>query len=222
MTRAFSKLIAAAILLALPIGVPQAMTQEAQSTALSSLRSASGSELEAIVKNYREERQSDIQELMSIVGEQEATLIKTQRVVNNSREWFAIVLLGDIQPAAAAPLLARLISVRDSSFSLVSDEGGPHWYSFPAAVALSKIGIPAVEPLLELARTSSLTSTVFHLCGVTLEATLGEELALSAVKQYARQHPELSQKDRLTALTALVRAGHKRWTAYGASDFLPE
>lgn len=198
------------------------MMQETQSITLSSLRYASGSELEVIVKNYREQRQSDIQELMNIVGEQEATLIKTQRIASNSREWFAIVLLGEIKSATAVPLLVRLISVRDSSFSLVSDEGGPHWYSFPAAVALSKIGMSAVEPLLELARTSSPTSTVFHLCGVTLEATLGEELALSAIKQYAQQYPNFSQKDRLTALTTLIRAGHKRWTAYGASDFSPE
>ncbi len=198
------------------------MSSEIQSTALSSLRNASNEELEHIVKNYRDQRQADIQALMSIVGEQEATLIKSQKIVTGSKEGFAITLLGDLRATTAAPLLARLITVRSSSFSLISDEDQPHWYAFPAAVALSKIGLPAVEPLLDRVRTAPPTSTAFHLGAVTLEAILGEELAILAAQQYARDHSDFSQADRLTALTTLIRTGHKRWTAHSASDFSPE
>ncbi len=198
------------------------MTSEIQSTALSSLRNASSKELEGIVNNYREQRQADIQVLMSIVGEQETTLVKSQKIVTGSKEWFAITLLGDLRAATAAPLLARLMTARDSSFSLISDEDNPHWYAFPAAVALAKIGLPAVQSLLDQVRTAPPTSTAFHLGGVTLEAILGEELAIFAAQQYARDHADFAQADRLTALTTLIRTGHKRWTAHGASDFSPE
>jgi hypothetical protein len=57
---------------------------------------------------------------------------------------------------------------------------------------------------------------------VTLEAILGEELALAAVEQYARHYPDLSQQDRLDALKALAQTGHKRWSAFGTSDFRTE
>lgn len=195
------------------------MTSELHSTTLSSLRNASPTELEIIVKNYRDQRQADIQELIKIISEQEVILLKTQKILTSSKEWFAINLLGDIQTAIAAPLLAGLLTIRDSSFSLVSDESNPHWYSFPAAVALSKIGLPAVEYLLDLARTAHPNSTTFHISGITLEAILGEELAIFAAKQYAHHHPDFSRQDRLTILTTLVQRGHKRWTANSASDF---
>lgn len=218
----FCGLIAAVILLVPSIGAPQAMTPERQNTALSSLRSASSAELESIAKNYLNQHQADIQELTSIVGEQETTLVKSQKITSGGKEWFAITLLGDMRAATAVPLLARLLAVRSSSFSLISDEDHPHWYSFPAAVALSKIGLPAVQAVLDQARTVPPTSTTFHLGGVTLEAILGEELAIFAAEQYARDHSDFARADRLTALTALIRTGHKRWTAYSASDFSPE
>ena len=198
------------------------MTPENQKAILSSLRSAPSAELEGIAKNYLEQRQDDIQELMSIVAEQETMLINSRKIVTSGKEWFAITLLGDLRATTAAPLLARLLTVRDASFSLISDEDNPHWYSFPAAVALSKIGLPAVQAVLDQVRTAPPTSTAFHLGGVTLEAILGEELAIFVAKQYARDHSDFAQADRLTALTALIRTGHKRWTAHSASDFSPE
>ncbi|QQS52956.1 MAG: hypothetical protein IPM89_08380 [Candidatus Competibacteraceae bacterium] len=222
MARTLSGYIAAAIVVTLSIGVSQAMTSETQSPALSSLRSTSGTELENLVEHYLNQREADVRELMDIVGGQESIFLKSQRVATKSKDWFSITLLGDIKATAAAPLLARLITIRDTSFSLVSDEGNPHWYSFPAAVALSKIGLPAVEPLLDLTRTAPPASTAFHLGAVTLEAILGEELAIFAAQQYARDHSDFSQPDRLAALTTLIRTGHQRWTAHGASDFSPE
>ena len=222
MARTLSGFIAAIIVVTLSIGVSQTMASETQSAALSSLRGASGAELENLVEHYLNQREADVRELMDIVGEQEGLLLKSQRVAAKSKDWFSITLLGDIKATAAAPVLARLITVRDTSFSLVSDEGNPHWYSFPAAVALSKIGLPAVQPLLDLIRTAPPTSTAFHLGGVTLEAILGEEPAIFVAKQYAQDHADFAQANRLTALTTLIRTGHKRWTASSASDFLPE
>ncbi|MFO1372624.1 MAG: hypothetical protein U1F42_09605 [Candidatus Competibacteraceae bacterium] len=198
------------------------MTQNAQNSILSSLRSASSADLKRIVKDYQDQRQSDVQELISIISEQEETLRKTQKIETNTREWFAITLLGDTRSATAVPILIRLIALRDSSFSLISNESNPHWYSFPAAVALSKIGMPAVEHLLELAHTAPPTSTAFHLASITLEAILGEELTLSAVEQYARRYPDFSQKDRFSILTTLLRTGHKHWNASNAADCSPE
>lgn len=222
MTRTLSGFIAAVMIFTLSIGVSQTMASETQSAALSSLRGASGAELENLAEHYLKQREADVRELMDIVGEQEGMLLKSQRVTAKSKDWFSITLLGAIKATEAAPLLARLITVRDSSFSLVSDEGNPHWYAFPAAVALSKIGLPAVQPLLDLIRTAPPASTAFHLGGVTLEALLGEELAIFVAKRYAQDHADFAQANRMTALTTLIRTGHKRWTASSASDFLPE
>jgi hypothetical protein len=195
------------------------MAQTTQDSALSAIRTASGSELEKIVADFRARREADIQTLMDIVRGQEANLSNRVRITPNSQEWFAITLLGELRAAGVAPLLTQLLAVRESTFSLISDEDDPDWYAFPAAVALSKIGLPAVVPLLELARTAAPDSTAFHLCAVTLEAILNDELALAAVEQYARQYPDLTQEGRLGALTSLIRAGHKRWSADSAADF---
>ena len=194
----------------------------AQHSTLSALRNASNAELGKIVDRYRAQRESDIQELINIVEEQRETLESEQKVEEKSRGWFALVLLGDLRSDAAAPILTQIIAVKDRSLSISSNETQPHWYSFPAAVALAKIGMPAVGHLMEMARVTEPTSTAFQLCGVTLEAILGEELARTAVEQYARHYPELSQQDRLAALKALTRTGHKRWSAYDASDFRTE
>ncbi len=194
----------------------------AQHSTLSALRDASDADLENIVDRYRAQRESDIQELLNLVEEQREALESRQRVEAKSRAWFALVLLGDLRADAAIPTLTRLVAVKDRSLSVSSNETQPHWYSFPAAVALAKIGMSAVGHLLETARATDPTSTVFQLCGVTLEAILGEQLALAAVEQYARHYPELSQQDRLAALKALTRTGHKRWSAFGASDFQTE
>ncbi len=194
----------------------------AQHSTLSALRDASDADLENIVDRYRAQRESDIQELLNLVEEQREVLESRQRVEAKSRAWFALVLLGDLRADAAIPTLTRLVEVKDRSLSISSNETQPHWYVFPAAVALAKIGMPAVGHLLERARATDPTSTVFQLCGVTLEAILGEDLALAAVEQYARHYPELSQQDRLAALKALTRTGHKRWSAFGASDFQTE
>ncbi|MBK8538395.1 MAG: hypothetical protein IPL59_26970 [Candidatus Competibacteraceae bacterium] len=195
------------------------MAQEAQKSMLFALRNASSPELEEIVERYHAQYESDVRELISIVDEQRESLANSRTIEAKSKAWFAITLMGDLRSVAATSILIRLIAVKDKSLSINSNESEPHWYFFPAAVALSKIGMPAVEHLMELARTVSPTSTAFQLCGVTLEAILSEDLALAAVEQYARQYPELLQKDRHTALTTLIRTGHKRWSAYGASDF---
>lgn len=194
----------------------------AQHSTLSALRDASDADLENIVDRYRAQRESDIQELLNIIEEQREALKSRQRVEPKSRAWFALALLGDLRADVAVPVLTRLIAVKDRPLSISSNETQPHWYSFPAAVALAKIGMPAVGDLLETARATDPTSTVFQLCGVTLEAILGEDLALAAVEQYARHYPELSQQDRLAALKVLTRTGHKRWSAFGASDFQTE
>lgn len=197
------------------------MTQNIDST-LSSLRNASSADLPKIVKDYQDQRQADERELISLISEQEEPLRKTQKIAVNAKEWFAITLLGDIGSATAIPLLIRLLTVRDTSFSLLSNESNPHWLYFPAAVALSKIGIPAVAHLLELARTAPANSTAFHLASVTLEAILGQELALSAAEQYGRHHADFLKKERYNNVTALIQVGHKRWMAYNTADFSPE
>ena len=212
-------LIVTALVFTLETGVPQAMAQEIRKSALAALHNASGAALETIVENYRGQRQIDVQELMNILISQEDTLKNRQRIETQSREWFAITLLGDLRSSTAAPLLIQLITVRDSSYSLISNESAPDWFSFPAAVALSKIGMPAVEYLLDLARVSSPTSTAFHLSALTLEAILSPELAVVAVEQYARQYPDFSHNDRLTVLTNLIQEGHQRWSANRAADF---
>ncbi|MCP5419830.1 MAG: hypothetical protein H6970_10195 [Gammaproteobacteria bacterium] len=195
------------------------MAQTTPNSMLSVLRTESGSELEKTVVDYRARHEADIQTLMEIVTEQKENLSGRLRITPNSREWFAIALLGDLRVVEAAPLLTQLLAVRNSTFSLLSDEDDPHWYAFPAAVALSKIGLPAVNPLLELARVAAPDSTAFQLGAVTLEAILNDEIALAVVAQYARQYPDLAQEDRFKPLTDLIKSGHKRWDAEKAADF---
>ena len=85
MARALSGLIAAIIVVTLSIGVSQTMASETQSAALSSLRGASGAELENLVEHYLNQRAADVRELMDIVGEQEGLRLKNQRVVAKSK-----------------------------------------------------------------------------------------------------------------------------------------
>lgn len=195
------------------------MSQETKDSRLASLQGVAGPELEKDVQSFREERAADTRTLLEFATKSSDALQSSQRVDANSGPWHTIKLLGDLRSIEAAPLLAKLIAVRDTSFSLISNES-PHWYSFPAAVALSKIGMPAVEQLLVVLQTSAPDSTEFHLSCTTLEAIMGPKLALVTVKSYGDHFPALAEKTRLAAMTSLIQDGHKRWTADSAADFM--
>ncbi|MFZ1327312.1 MAG: hypothetical protein WAT67_15060 [Candidatus Contendobacter sp.] len=198
------------------------MTQDTQKSLSSAFKNASGAGLKQFVADYRQQRQADIQELLRVLDEQQNHLKKTRKIGVDTPAWFAIHLLGENSAASAVPTLIQLIAVRDSSFSLLSNESTPHWNAFPAAVALANIGMPAILPLLELARTAAPDSTAFQLAGVTLEAIFGPELALAAATQYGQQHRDFAEKDRFAQWSQLIRAGHRHWVAYDAADFSPD
>lgn len=204
------------------MGVAQPMTQDTQKSLSSAFKNASGVDLKQLVADYRRQRQADIHELLRILDEQQNHLKTTRKIEIDTPAWFAIQLLGENSAASAVPTLIRLIAVRDSSFSLLSNESTPHWNAFPAAVALANIGMPATLPLLALVHTAAPGSTAFQLAGVTLEAILGPELALAAATQYGQQHRDFAEKARFAQLSQLIRAGHRRWVAYDAADFSPE
>jgi len=77
----------------LAMGASQAMTQGTHKSTLTTLHNASGAALETIIENYREQHQTDVQELLSILAGQENTLKNRQKIEASSREWFAITLL---------------------------------------------------------------------------------------------------------------------------------
>ena len=183
------------------------------------LRDAPQEERAKILDQFVARRCVEIQGMLVILSNSAKELSRSQRIEANCVEWYATKFLGEARAVEAVPILVDHIAVRDSHFSPVSNEYIPHWLFFPCAVALSKIGMPAVDPLLNRIQSSALTSTVFHVSCSTLEAILGEELAVAAVRQHAKKHPEEGQEGWLAEAIKLVGIGHVHWDALTAKDF---
>jgi len=188
-------------------------------TLAKSLRTAPEADRKKIVDEYIAARSTEIESVIAIIAESVDQLNRTQRIDAKAVERNAARVLGAARARDAVPVLVKLLAVRDSTFSPVSDENVPHWRAFPFAVALADIGMPAVAPLLKQVQSSTLSTTEFQVACATLEGILGKDLAKAALTQHAKQFPELEQAGRLEAAIKLVEIGHVRWQAFDAKDF---
>lgn len=197
------------------------MDPQLQSESLFSslLRDTPQEERVEILDQFVATRRVEIHGMLAILSNSTKELSQSQRIEARSMEWYAMKFLGEARAVEAVPLLVDLIAVRDSNFSPVSNEYIPHWFSFPCAVALTNIGMPAVDPLLKRIQSSAPTSTVFHVSCTTLEAILGKELTVAAVQQREKKYPEKGQEGWLAEAIELVGIGHVHWDALTAKDF---
>jgi hypothetical protein len=204
----------------IPEGISSmASAQEAVDSLARSLLTAPEADRKKIVDEYITARSAEMESTTAIIAGSANQLQESQRIDANAVEWHAARLLGAARARDAVPVLVKLAAVRDSKFEPVSNEYNPHWRSFPFAVALADIGMPAVAPLLKQIESSTLSTTEFQVACVTLEAILGKELAKAALKQRAEQFPEVEKGDRLEAAMKLVDIGHFHWSALDAKDF---
>ena len=199
-------------------GDSDAMTQDTALSLDAMFPSSTDANASDLADQYTGRLQSDIQVLLIHLDREKAGLVRDPVVAAAGKTESAIRLLGELRSPLASKPLAEIIASRDSTFSIVSNEE-PHFFSFPAAVALSKIGMPAVDPLIHNLRTAATDSTVFHLSAITLEAILTSNMARPVIAVHAVSYPDLAEGGRLQESERLISIGHRAWSADSASDF---
>jgi hypothetical protein len=120
--------------------------------------------------------------------------------------------LGEARYEAAIPLMVSLIEIRDTQFSLHDREYMPHWPFFPCAIAIQKLGIPAIDPLLDRMESSATDSVAFEISCITLEAMLGAPLARAVIERRSlSSKAKLALDGRLEKAFELIGWGHRWW-----------
>ena len=104
----------------------------------------------------------------------------------------SIELLGSLRAAEAVPYLARRMTFKPNQ---ILDEWRPREYEFPAAVALSEIGFPAVPAMIANVRTSEDPMTR-DLSAWVIERVVGPEMGKRVVRQAieGEEDPELRKR----------------------------
>ena len=111
----------------------------------------------------------------------------------------AILLLGDLRAAETVPALLDNLKYKNPRSlvgGLLLDKGG--WY--PAAEALSKIGMPAVGPMIDKLGDSAPNSKDSELCCWVLKKILGVKLARLRLQIDIEETRDEAVKNNLTAV----------------------
>lgn len=146
-----------------------------------------------------------------------------QRIEVNSPEFLAINIVGKMKYENAIPFLVHNITLRDTQFSLVSNQKNVHLNHFPCAIALSRIGVPAVEPLLkEIAAINDPSSTRFQLCCLALQLAIGKNLAEHALSDMATDGGGGLNVNAGIQAKKYVSMDTDRWEAHRCADFTIE
>jgi hypothetical protein len=109
----------------------------------------------------------------------------------------AILLLGDLRASEAAPLLLENIEYRNPREFFGSMMTNTEWY--PAVEALSKIGMPSVDPTVIKLSHVDPKSKAAELCCWTLTEILGPRLARMRVQIAIEETPDASAREKLKA-----------------------
>jgi len=146
-------------------------------------REQSLEEREAVAETIRQERAKIINGLIQVAATKgEAAPPDThgfpQDGVWHDAKHLAILLLGDLRASEAVSVLMKNLCYRNPESTnmprLELKYGG---FAYPAARSLSKIGMPAVQPLLARLSVLRETETEHRICTWTLKEILGERLA---------------------------------------------
>ncbi|HUX01607.1 MAG: hypothetical protein WBD63_12315 [Phycisphaerae bacterium] len=146
-------------------------------------REQSLEEREAVAQAIRQERANLVNDLIQLAAtkSEAPTLDKDgfpQEGVWHDAKHLAILLLGDLRALEAVPVLMENIWYKNVESrelpSMIYRYGGE---AYPAAKSLSKIGMPAVQPLLARLSVLRETEPERRICTWTLKEILGERLA---------------------------------------------
>lgn len=119
----------------------------------------------------------------------------------------AILLLGDLRASEAVPVLMRNLGYRNpEKTDLPRLRLKYSGFAYPAANSLSKIGVPAVPPLLEELKTLEEAEPKRAICIWTLKSILGKELAKSYLGMAIKEAEDDKSRGNLkAALEQLLR-----------------
>jgi len=146
-------------------------------------REQSREEREAITETIRQERAKIINDLIQVAAtKDEATPPDAhgfpQDGVWHDAKHLAILLLGDLRASEAVSVLMKNLCYRNpESTNMPRLEPKYSGFAYPAAKSLSKIGMPAVQPLLARLSVLRETEPERRICTWTLKEILGERLA---------------------------------------------
>jgi hypothetical protein len=185
-------------------------------TLLPRLLAASEGEREKIAKQYAQGVAADTGEVIAWL-KRDPEFLK-RKVGKQSVEMNAIRLLGDLRREEATGLLFDAIEVYDDSFPIASDEWTAQFPLFPCAIALTKIGAPAIPHLLKAIQEGDETTLRFQLSCLVLRSVLGEQVALAAVKTLEDQGAFRNSAKEAAAIK-LVKSNPNQWSALNCKDF---
>jgi len=116
----------------------------------------------------------------------------------HSSKHLAIQLLGDLRASEAVPALLENMCYRNPERAdlpgMIYRYGGE---AYPAAMALSKIGMPAVQPLIARLSVPGVAASERTTCLWTMKAILGEKLAKAQLQMSIEETKETSAKAKL-------------------------
>ena len=124
----------------------------------------------------------------------------------------AVQRLGELEAKKAIPILIELLHVRDTKYSITPSDTQVDFLNFPFAVALSKMGEDACEPLLKEISASDIKTTRFQLSCLTLQKILGPKKAAELSKE------NIATEKNIEAMKFL-KMDIKNWHVKDCSDF---
>jgi len=166
---------------------------------------------EKAAEAIRKERVQLIKQLIGLAAEKVERLHPDDP--KSSYPWrdskhLAVLLLGDLRAVEAVPVLLENLEYKNPR-SIVTeylDKGG--WY--PAAEALSKIGMPAVGPTIDKLGVSAQKSKSSELCCWVLKKILGVRLARLRLQITIEETRDEAEKNNLTSVLPYFRTEQEK------------
>ncbi len=121
--------------------------------------------------------------LIEVLKSSKNTLLKEEKITVDSEEFKAVERLGELKNKSAIPILIELMCVRDSKFSLISNELQIDFDHFPFAVALSNLGEDISESLFKEIASSDIKTIRFQLSCLILQKAMDQKKAIELLEK---------------------------------------
>jgi hypothetical protein len=193
------------------IGVLCLAAGETPSRPASQLISGNLAEREKAAEEIRDRRSQVINELIVLAGQKAERLHPEDpqsAYPRHDPKHLSILLLGDLRAVEAVPVLIENIEYRNLRTPWISqwDIGG----LYPAAEALSKIGIPALEPTIEkLSGYEKGSPGHMSCCWVVLQI-LGQRLGKIRLEMAIEETTDSRAKENLTSALWYFQTSQER------------
>lgn len=150
--------------------------------------------------------------LIEVLKASKNNLLKEKIIKVDSEEFKAVERLGGLKNKAAIPILIELLIVRDSRYSVISNELQIDFEHFPFAVALSKLGEDVSEPLFKEIASSDIKTTRFQLSCLVLQKAIDQKKAIELLEKSIA----VGKKDEIIKY---LKMELKDWQVIECSDF---